>query len=69
MEKEAKSCGPDLYGGARIRFRHAVAALLNAAHLDVEALDIYTVFRGTRIALSRDWMLMKAGTFKAFLGA
>ena len=61
--------GPDLYGGARIMFRHAVAALLNAAHPDVDALDVYTVIRGTRIALSslsRDRMLMKAGAFEFF---
>jgi hypothetical protein len=60
--------GPDLYGGARIMFRHAVAALLNAAHPDVFAYDVETVLRGTQLALSslsRDRMLMKAGAFEA----
>ena len=56
--------GNNLYGGARIMLRHAVAALLNAAHPDVAGPNLaYLIIdvRNVLDTLNRDEMLMFAG--------
>ena len=60
--------GPGLDGGARIYLRAAVAALLNASHPEIQALDVYTVMNGMRIVLGwcdRDSFIYYSGYYDA----
>lgn len=60
--------GPGVDGGARIYLRAAVAALLNASHPEVQAVDVYTIMTGMRIVLGwcdRDSFIYYAGYYDA----
>jgi len=61
--------GPELEGAARIFLRHAVAALLNAAHPDVNGLTVKQVknmVKATLLSEDRDVCIFKAGTLQYY---
>jgi hypothetical protein len=61
--------GPELEDGAQIFLRQAVAALLNAANPEVDALDVGLVIYGVRLVLAlcdRDAYIFYAGFYMGF---